>query len=156
MSQELEPKNSVHHVAEQYGGSIIVSRWLGCWIDIVGSVSCLLIPDWLLGNDLYQKTMLIWLALALSYFIVPEWLWGRTLGKLITRTIIVNEKGDRPSLGQVLVRTLFRLFEVNPLLAGGVPAGIAAALSKRKQRLGDMAADTYVIRVRDLAKIKVG
>lgn len=100
--------------------------------------------------------MLIWLALALSYFIVPEWLWGRTLGKLITRTIIVNEKGDRPSLGQVLVRTLFRLFEVNPLLAGGVPAGIAAALSKRKQRLGDMAADTYVIRVRDLAKIKVG
>ena len=156
MSQDMSfrrQETSVLNVAEQYGGSIIVLRWLGCWIDMVGSLSCLLLPALLLSNELYRKTVFVWLALALSYFVVGEWLWGRTLGKLLTGTIVVDQNGNRPSLGQVLVRTVFRVFEINPLLAGGVPAGIAAVLSKRKQRLGDMAANTYVIRARDLGKI---
>ncbi len=147
-----QDQSSVRGMAEHYGVSIIVNRWLGCWVDIVVSVSCLLIPDWLLGNELYRKTLFIWLVLALSYFVVTEWLWGRTLGKLLTGTIVVNENGHRPSFGQVIVRTLFRLVEVNPLIVGGVPAGIVAYFSKRKQRIGDMAANTYVIRTRDLAK----
>ncbi len=150
----IEPeRSSVRGIAEHYGKSIIVNRWLGCWVDMVVSVSCLLIPDWLLGNELYRKTLFIWLVLALSYFVVTEWLWGRTLGKLLTGTIVVNEKGNRPSLGQIFVRTLFRLVEVNPLVAGGIPAGIVAFFSQRKQRIGDMVANTYVIRMRDLAKV---
>ena len=157
MSQDMSfrrQENSVLNIAEQYGGSIIVRRWLGCWIDMVGALSCGLVPALLLDHELYRKTaFVVWLALALSYFVVGEWLWGRTLGKLLTGTIVVDENGNRPSLGQVLVRTVFRAFEINPLAAGGIPAGIAAALSKHKQRLGDMAANTYVIRARDLGKI---
>ena len=148
----IGPERSVLHIAEEYGAEIILLRWFGCWIDMVGCASCLLIPDWFLGNELYRKTVLVWLTLAVSYFLVPEWLWGRTLGKFITGTIVVDKKGHRPTLEQVLIRTVLRLVEVNPLVAGGAPAGVAAALSKRKQRLGDMAADTYVIRARDLEK----
>ncbi len=79
---------------------------------------------------------------------------GQDLPAFATGTVVVNERGGRPSIGQVLVRTVFRLIEVNPLLAGGVPAGIVAAISKRKQRLGDLVANTYVILSRDLAKIQ--
>jgi uncharacterized RDD family membrane protein YckC len=144
---------TVQSIAEKYGGSIIVLRWFGCWVDLVGCACCLLIPDWLLGNAFYQRTIVVWLVLAVAYYVVPEWLWGRTLGKLITGTVIVNESGGRPGLGQVVVRTLMRLIEVNPLLMGGIPAGIVAAISKRKQRLGDMIANTYVIRSRDLREL---
>jgi len=47
-----------------------------------------------------------------------------------------------------------RLVEVNPLLLGGLPAGIAVAMSRRRQRLGDMLAGTYVVRRKDLAAIR--
>ncbi|MBL8516958.1 MAG: RDD family protein [Betaproteobacteria bacterium] len=144
---------SVRAMAEKYDGSIIVRRWLGCWVDMVGSISCFVVPDFILGNELYRETLAIWLLLAVSYFVVTEWLWGRTLGKVLTGTIVVNESGGRPNLGQVLVRTVLRLFEVNPLLAGGVPAGIAAAVSSRKQRIGDMIANTYVVRSRDVVAL---
>lgn len=146
-------EQSVRGITLHYDSGIIVRRWLGCWIDIIGALACLGIPDWILGNALYQKTLAVWLLLALAYFIVPELLWGRTLGKLLTGTVVVNERGGRPGIGQVLIRTVFRLIEVNPIIAGGIPAGIAAAVSKRKQRLGDMAANTYVMYARDLAKI---
>lgn len=129
-------------------------RWLGCWIDLFGAIACLIIPELILGNAVYQQTLGLWLLLAVAYFVVPEWRWGRTLGKLMTGTVIVNERGGLPGIGQVMVRTVFRLFEVNPLIAGGIPAGIAAAVGKRKQRLGDMAANTYVIFSKDLAKVR--
>lgn len=145
---------TVHTIMGGYDNGILVRRWFGCWIDMVGCVSCLVIPQLVLGTPLYQKTLGLWLLLMPAYFIVPEWLWGRTLGKLITATVVVNQSGSRPGIGQVLIRTLFRLFEVNPLIAGGIPAGIAVAVSKRKQRLGDMAANTYVMYSKDLAKLR--
>lgn len=147
-------KPPVHVLTEQYDSAIIWRRWLGCWIDLIGVAACLLIPDLVLGNALYQQTIALWLLLAIAYFVVPEWRWGRSLGKLLTGTIIVNERGGIPGLGQILVRTVFRLFEVNPLIAGGIPAGIAAAVGKRKQRIGDMVANTYVIFSKDLGKVR--
>lgn len=47
-----------------------------------------------------------------------------------------------------LVRTLLRVVEANPLLFGGVPAGVCILASKRNQRLGDLAAGTLVVSVR--------
>lgn len=44
-----------------------------------------------------------------------------------------------------------RLVEVNPFLLGGIPAGIAVALSTYNQRLGDMLAGTYVVVTKKLA-----
>jgi uncharacterized RDD family membrane protein YckC len=38
-----------------------------------------------------------------------------------------------------------RIIEVNPLLFGGIPAGIAVILSRRKQRIGDLLAGTVVV-----------
>jgi uncharacterized RDD family membrane protein YckC len=52
------------------------------------------------------------------------------------------------------VRTLFRLIEVNPILAGGLPAGIAVIATRGKQRLGDMAAGTYVLLDRDMHRLQ--
>lgn len=152
---QLSSPATVESVAESYSrGSMVMRRWAGCWIDLILSFAFLLIPDAVLGNDLYQKTMEIWLLLVAGYFIIPEVLWGRTPGKLISGTVVVNQYGYPPSLIQVLVRTVFRIVEVNPACMGGVPAGIVVWNSRRRQRLGDMVAGTFVIRSADVRRVR--
>ncbi|WP_457098129.1 RDD family protein [Lysobacter sp. P5_B9] len=136
-------------VAETYDGSMVARRWVGAWIDFIVLLLFLLIPDYVLGNETYRATLAIWVGLFAAYFPVMETLFGKTIGKFVTRTRVVNASGEKPSFMQSVVRTLFRLIEVNPILAGGVPAGIAVLVSRHKQRLGDMAARTYVLLDKD-------
>ena len=64
--------------------------------------------------------------------------------------VVVSVDGNRPKLKAHLVRTLARLFEANPFLLGGIPAGIAIVSSDRKQRVGDLLAGTVVVSKRVL------
>lgn len=147
--------SSAASIAAGYDFSIVVRRWLGAWVDFMVLLSFLVVPDYVLGNAVYRSTLAIWLSLLAAYFPVMEMLFGKTVGKMVTRTRVVNEAGQRPSFLQVIMRTLFRLIEVNPLLAGGLPAGIAVIVSRGKQRLGDMAAGTYVLRDSDARKLQL-
>jgi hypothetical protein len=54
-------------ISRTYGFEIIARRWLATWIDFVVLALILLIPDFVLGNELYQKTILLWLGLAVVY-----------------------------------------------------------------------------------------
>jgi uncharacterized RDD family membrane protein YckC len=153
-NQESGASASVASIAGGYDFSIVARRWLGAWVDFIVLFSFLLIPDYVLGNETYRATLYVWVGLLLAYFPVMEAVFGRTVGKFVTRTRVVNEAGQRPSIVQAVVRTLFRLIEVNPVLVGGVPAGIAAAASRHKQRIGDMVANTYVLFERDMARLK--
>jgi len=51
-----------------------------------------------------------------------------------------------------LIRTLARLLEANPILLGGIPAGIAIFSSPRKQRIGDSLAGTVVVSRQDITR----
>lgn len=54
------------------------------------------------------------LAIYPLYYLIFEFLLQRTPGKYITKTIVVNEYGEKPDLGAILLRTMLRLvpFEV--------------------------------------------
>jgi uncharacterized RDD family membrane protein YckC len=81
----------------------------------------------------------------LAYFVVLETLWSRTVGKYFQGLVVRRLDGSRCDLKSALIRSLARLVEVNPLLVGGVPAGIVIIASLRKQRIGDMLAGTLVV-----------
>lgn len=81
----------------------------------------------------------------LAYFVVLEGLWSRTLGKYFQGLIVRKLDGSRCDWKGSLIRGGLRILEVNPLLLGGLPAGIAILSSKRKQRVGDMLAGTLVV-----------
>jgi uncharacterized RDD family membrane protein YckC len=133
--------------------SLLVRRAIGAQIDIVVLIMLIVIPALVLGKKLdpiFEWVALAWLAAAIAYFVALEAFFGRTLGKFITGTIVVDRTGRLPSLAKVLLRTLLRLVEVNPLLIGGLPAGIALLSTRRHQRIGDVLADTYVVRKKDL------
>ena len=94
-----------------------------------------------------------WTAAAFGYFgyyLVSELLFSNTAGKWIMGLCIRQVSGERCTRAQLLIRSLFRLLEVNPILFGDLPAGIAIFCSKRGQRLGDMAAGTVVVRRSEL------
>ena len=143
------------------GGDVLFRRWLGCWIDFlaVGGLVLLSIMPFALGDGELSDgqaltVFFIMVAVVLGYFTLWEGLAGRTLGKLISGTIVVDAEGNPPGLWRALVRTLLRLIEVNPFLLGGFPAGIAVAFTRHKQRLGDLAAGTYVVPVKHLKVIQ--
>lgn len=81
----------------------------------------------------------------LLYFFIFEMLWSRTPGKFLQGLVVRNIDGTRCSLKAHVIRTLARLLEANPILLGGIPAGIAIYASARKQRMGDSLAGTVVI-----------
>ncbi len=148
------PRATAASIAASDRGNLLIRRWAATWIDWCVMAACLLVPDATLGNDRYRETIFVWLGLAALYVPLMEWRLGKTLGKYALFIRVVNAAGDTPSLGQVLLRTLLRLVEVNPLLLGGIPAGVAVLMSKHRQRLGDMAAGTYVLRDRDVRDLR--
>lgn len=83
---------------------------------------------------------------ATGYGMLTEWLWsGRTVGKRLLKLRVIDERGLALGLKQVVIRNLFRLLDMLPsgfYLLGGV----SCLVTKRCQRLGDLAAGTLVIR----------
>jgi uncharacterized RDD family membrane protein YckC len=78
------------------------------------------------------------------YFVVLEGYCGQTLGKMVAGIKVVQEgTQSTPGYGAATIRTVLRL--VDGLFAYLV-AFIVVLSSEKRQRLGDMAASTLVIR----------
>lgn len=76
---------------------------------------------------------------------------GQSFGKKLMKTKVVKIDGYQASFADYLVRWMFRLIEGYYILAGiGL---IAIATSKKTQRLGDMAAGTAVITLKNKISI---
>jgi uncharacterized RDD family membrane protein YckC len=88
---------------------------------------------------------ILFFLIYLAYFIVLEALWSRTLGKYFQVLIVRKLDGSRCDWKASLIRGCLRIIEVNPLLLGGIPAGLVIISTKRKQRLGDILAGTVVV-----------
>ena len=150
------PKTPIQQLAERSGfGELLVCRAIGACIDFTVLFLFLLIPDAALGNELYQKTIWLWLGALALYFVLGEGLWGRSVGKLIMGTVVVDAAGQAPGILKAVARTVLRIVEVNPLSLC-LPAVIAFAASTRRRRPGDMLARTYVVRAVDLKALRTG
>src|SRR5207245_1562519 len=89
--------------------------------------------------------LIVTLVLIWGYFILLEWLWnGQTIGKRAYKLRVINEDGSPARFTQVLIRNLLRLVDFLPAFYGlGV---LVIIISPKSQRLGDLAAGTYVVR----------
>ena len=87
---------------------------------------------------------LLWFAIAFLYYFVAELVAARTPGKALLGLRVVAVTA-RPGLARVAVRTVLRVIDVLPLL---YLVGFVAALATERwrQRIGDLAAGTTVVR----------
>jgi uncharacterized RDD family membrane protein YckC len=76
---------------------------------------------------------------------VLELMTGQTLGKKLVGIRVVSDRGGAASAGQVLIRTALRIVDGFAFYLVGF---ITALVSKKNQRVGDMAASTRVVKAR--------
>jgi uncharacterized RDD family membrane protein YckC len=69
---------------------------------------------------------------------------GQSVGKKVMKIKVISIDGSQPTLGQYMIRWLFRLVDFS--LSNGLCALICVAVSERKQRVGDMVAGTTLIK----------
>jgi uncharacterized RDD family membrane protein YckC len=89
---------------------------------------------------------------AISYFVISigygifcEWaLRGQTIGKKLLRLRVVDIEGMRLQFNQIVTRNLLRVVDGLPMFY--LVGGIVCWLNRNCQRLGDIAANTIVIR----------
>ncbi|MDF1811706.1 MAG: RDD family protein [Verrucomicrobiales bacterium] len=98
-------------------------------------------------SDLSSGLMILFgFVIGMLYGAFLEWIWkGRTVGKRLLGLRVVDERGLSLTAGQIVIRNLFRLLDMLPS-AFYMIGGISCALTKRCQRIGDIAAGTVVIR----------
>ena len=94
----------------------------------------------------------VFLLIFLLYFSTLEWLTGQTIGKKLVGIRVVGHGDYRnPSLIAALARNVLRYVDYIPYLFPLI--GVLLMLgTKKRQRLGDLVAKTYVVRAPNLAE----
>jgi len=129
-----------------------MTRFLACIVDlliIAGAsyilgilVALLAVLSVDLGSAL---AMLLSFAFAVCYGMVAEWFWrGQTIGKRLLRLRVIDAHGLKLQFSQVAVRNLLRPVDMLPLFY--LVGGVTSLLTRKCQRLGDIAANTVVVR----------
>jgi Predicted membrane protein/domain len=103
---------------------------------------------------LYQVSYLLFIILpAVCYSLLFEvFNHGQSIGKMIMNIRVVMADGSSPTFGAYLLRWLLYLIDFT--ITGGLGL-IFILMTKKSQRIGDLAAGTMVIKLNDYRKIKV-
>ncbi|MCF6131763.1 RDD family protein [Flavobacterium wongokense] len=107
------------------------------------------LPAYLMINPIGQFTFIT--IIRLIYYIAMETWLGRSVGKFVSQTIVVNENGERVGHEVILIRTLCRLIPFYEFSFFGIPTrGWHDSISKTyvvdKKRLEEKKAQFYAIK----------
>ncbi|OGW26614.1 MAG: transporter [Nitrospirae bacterium GWC2_42_7] len=129
-----------------------VTRFLAWGIDL----ACISVASSIIGTaliifsivslDLAQAlTALSFFIISIGYGIAAEWYWrGQTIGKKLLKLRVMDVQGLRLHFSQIMIRNLLRFVDSLPIFY--FVGGVACLMSSRSQRLGDIAANTIVVR----------
>ncbi len=111
----------------------------------------------LTGFEDYLESFDYWSVIAINtFFMLPvifytlffeSFMDGQTPGKRLMKIRVIKIDGYQAGFGEYLMRWLFRLIEVTPPM--GIIGLIVMLVNKQNQRLGDMAAGTAVISLKN-------
>jgi len=87
----------------------------------------------------------LYLLIVFAYFALMEGYRGQTVGKMLLGIKVIREdSGEVPGLKVAAIRTILRLIDMLPFAY--LVGFITVLISTKNQRLGDMAANTLVVR----------
>mgnify|MGYP000869406137 CR=1 FL=1 len=122
------------------------------YIIVIGYVFFYLLGIWDVVNS-----MDMWSGIAVKiFFFFPVMIYsvtlesifeGQTIGKKLLKIKVVKIDGYQASFGDYLIRWLFRIVENNML--GGLIGLVAMIVNSKTQRMGDVAAGTAVITLKN-------
>ena len=129
-----------------------VTRGIAWVLDLACVMALLRLLGWaalLLGilspNIAMAFYTLAYFGVSIGYGITCEWAWrGQTVGKKLFRLRVIDAEGMRLQFNQIVTRNLLRFVDALP--ACYFVGGLSCMLTRHCQRLGDIAANTVVVR----------
>lgn len=121
--------------------AIIISAYLL----IMAFFLALMNADWLDTSFSFGGGAFLYICFLAYHFLMEVLGNGQSLGKRALRIQVVRLDGQKSSLGDHAIRVFFYLADL--VSSMGVLGGLMIGLSPNRQRLGDMAAGTAVIKI---------
>lgn len=100
-----------------------------------------------LGSLFFPGSLFYILSAQVGYYVIVEGLFSTTIGKTVAGIRVVDESGGQIGMGRSAIRNVLRFIDALPVLVAWYVFGfILMVVSDDEQRLGDMVANTYVVR----------
>ena len=138
-SQNINIEQSIASIGERVAATLLDLLFIGCYYIVV-----LILSSFIHSNRII---MIFSLPPSLYSLISELAMNGQSWGKKIMKIKVVNTDGTSATFSGYFLRWVIRLIEI--LVTFGSLATITILLNRKGQRLGDIAANTAVIRLRD-------
>jgi uncharacterized RDD family membrane protein YckC len=135
-----------------------------CWLLTKAMAAALQTDSFFVWSDSWNiRGVLVGLPVLFYHLVCEVAFNGRSLGKMAVRCRVITEEGGQPTLGQFLIRWVFRIIDfpywvLAAAVMGVLPwwtaplvfSGLASVLiTPKSQRLGDIVAGTILINTRN-------
>ncbi len=147
------PIETAQNVTIEYETAGVGERILSALVDYIilfAYAFLVLLGYFAAGNYLKNYSAAFFILAALPAFlydlICEAAMDGQSFGKKLIGIKVVKLDGSQPSLGSYLIRWVLRIVDIS--LLGGTVAVLTILLNGKGQRLGDIAAGTAVIRLK--------
>ena len=135
-----------------------VTRFLAWFVDLLVIIAVVIVLgyafallNFISGGLGGALSILSYFVVSIGYGIACEWRWrGQTIGKKLLRLRVMDAEGLRLQFNQVVTRNLLRFLDSLPFFY--FVGGVVCWLNPKCQRLGDLAANTIVVRNPPLAE----
>lgn len=149
---------TAHNVTIEYAVASVADRILAVLVDglvqlaYIGTIIFLLsyFPNFI-SNEFWVLVIIMYVPIMFYELVSEIALEGQTLGKKALNIKVIQLDGSQPSISSFIIRWLIRLIEVSSF--GGAVALLALFVSSKGQRIGDVAANTTVVKLRALNKV---
>ena len=154
--------NTTQNVRINFKAASVGERMLASLLDLLVKTAYIIVVAYvffyLLGVQRLVESMAdMWSRMAIIlFFFFPVVIYsvtlesifeGQTIGKKLIKIKVVKIDGYQASFGDYLIRWLFRIVENNML--GGLIGLVAMVMNSKTQRMGDMAAGTAVVTLKN-------
>jgi uncharacterized RDD family membrane protein YckC len=153
--------NTTQNVAINFNAASVGDRILGYVLDIIVKAAYgifiyfiffywLEIDNLIAGDDFWSQRalqVLFYLPVAFYSLAFESLFEGQTVGKRIMKIKVIKIDGYQAGFGDYFIRWLMRLIDIS--ISMGLIGLISMLVSKKIQRLGDMAAGTAVISLKN-------
>ncbi len=96
--------------------------------------------------------ILLYIPIGLYDILFEVFLNGQSPGKKIMKIKVIKLDGSPPGLGDYVLRWLFRIIDTLPMTY--ILAIVSISISKKEQRIGDLVADTTVVKIKKRATLE--